>query len=342
LLRIGIAGFGLAGEFFHAPLIAAVPELRLAAVITGNPGRAARARARYPGVVVGRRVEPVLDGLDALVVAAPNRVHAELALLAFARGVAVIMDKPLAAAVDDARAVVQAGGDRLTVFQNRRWDGDFLTVCELVAQGALGPVTRLESRFERFRPDVAAGAWRELADPLEGGGVLLDLGSHLVDQAIRLLGPVSEVHSELDIRRASAAVPDDAFLSLRHADGARSHLYMSAVAPLHGPRFRVGGLTGGFACDGLDPQEAQLRAGMSPLDAGFGVGGRGRVVGADGIAEVELRTGRYLEFYERVPAWLRGEAPPPVEASESLAVQELLAAAAEAAGYSSRQRKYMP
>jgi predicted dehydrogenase len=309
-LSVGIAGFGLAGAVFHAPLVAAVDGLDVAAVMTRSPERAAQARETHPGVRVAESVEELLDGIDVLVVATPNSSHLEIALAGIERGVRVVVDKPMAVTAAEARRLAEAGGELLTVFQNRRWDGDFLTLQRLIADGNLGKVTRFESRFERFRPQIKAG-WREQPDAAEGGGVLLDLGPHLVDQAIQLFGPPESVYGEAMTRRGDAQVDDDAFVALRHAGGEISHLWMSAVAPLHGPRFRVSGLEAGFACDGLDPQEEQLRGGMRPGDPGF--------------AEVEgLAPGRYVEFYEGVRGWARGEAAAPVDPWDSARVMEVL------------------
>ena len=209
------------------------------------------------------------------------------------------------------------------MFQNRRWDGDFLTVRRLVGEGLLGDVVRFESRFERFRPEVDASRWRERADPGEGGGLLLDLGAHLVDQALQLFGPPAAVYGEVQKRRPGAAVDDDAFIALEHAGGVRSHLWMSMLAPLPGPRLRVNGLAGGFVSEGLDPQEEQLAAGLRPGDPGFGSAPPGRL----GDQPVELERGRWIAFYEGVRDWVRGDAPPPVDPADAMLVLEVLEAA---------------
>jgi scyllo-inositol 2-dehydrogenase (NADP+) len=309
-LSVGLAGYGLAGAVFHAPLIEAVDGLDLAKVMTRSPERAAQVRAAHADARVVGSVDELLGGIEVLVVATPNSSHVELGLAGVARGLHVVVDKPMAVTAGDAGRLAEAGGERLTVFHNRRWDGDFLTVKRLIADGALGRVTRFESRFERFRPEVKEG-WRELGDATEGGGVLLDLGPHLVDQAIELFGPPESVYGEVLTRRPGAAVDDDAFVALRHAGGEISHMWMSAVAPLHGPRFRVSGLAAGFASDGLDPQEAQLKDGMRPGDAGFGA-----VEGLD--------TGNYAAFYEGVRDWVRGEAAAPVDPQDAVRVMEVL------------------
>jgi predicted dehydrogenase len=324
-LRVGLVGFGLAGRAFHAPLIEAVAGLELAMVVTS---RTAEVQSAYPGVRTAPSLDSVWDDIDLLVVAAPNRVHVSLASEAVRRGIPVVVDKPLAPTADEAARLVSeaaAAGVGLTVFHNRRWDGDFLTVRKLVADGELGDVIRLESRFERFRPQVAREAWREQGDPAEGGGALLDLGPHLVDQALVLFGPVSHVYGEVSRLRSGAVVDDDVFLALRHASGVRSHLSMGAVSPLHGPRFAVTGLAAGFASDGLDPQEGQLRDGVRPGDPGFGRFDRpGRIVDDSGERPVELEPGNYPAFYEGVVAWLRDGAPPPVDPVDAVEGLRLL------------------
>lgn len=323
-LRAGIAGYGLAGEVFHAPLIDAAEGMTVAGVVTTDPERQQRARDRFPNARVVADIDELWEGIDVLVVATPNRAHVPLGLQAVERGLPVVVDKPLAPSAEDAERLVVAAEDAgvgLTVFQNRRFDGDFLTLRALLDRGELGTVTRFESRFERYRPQVDGG-WRELGDAAEGGGLLLDLGAHLVDQARVLFGPPLRVYAELHKRRPGAQVEDDVFIALAHDGGVRSHLWMSAVAPLHGPRFRVSGLDGGFSSDGLDPQEEQLADGMQPGDPGYG--------------EVEgLERGAYERFYEGVAAWLRDGAPAPVDPRDSLACLRVLEAARRGAGTNS-------
>jgi predicted dehydrogenase len=329
-LRTGVVGFGLAGRVFHAPLVAAEPGLELRAILTRNPERGIDAARRWPDALVTDRLDALLDAVDVVVVATPNRAHAEIALAAVQAGRAVVVDKPLAASVAEAERILAAGG-RVTTFQNRRWDGDFLTARALVESGALGDVVRFESRFDRFRPTPAPGAWRELADAEEGGGLLLDLGSHLVDQAVLLLGPPTGVYAEIDVARPGAAVDDDVFLALTHPGGARSHLWMSAIAPLHGPRLRVSGMRAGFECSGLDPQEAQLADGLLPGAPGWGQAPPGRFADASGSREQPLEPGAYERFYAGVVAWLRDDAAPPVDPADSLAGLRILAAARRSA-----------
>ncbi|HEU4698924.1 MAG TPA: Gfo/Idh/MocA family oxidoreductase [Gemmatimonadales bacterium] len=348
-LRVGLIGYGLAGRSFHAPLVAATPGLRLAAVVTRDAERRAQAAREHPAAALVGTADALWalgDRLDVVVIAAPNRAHVPLATAALEAGLAVVVDKPLAATAADGRRLLEAArrhGRLLTVFQNRRWDGDFLTVRRLVADGALGAVHRFESRFERWRP-VPKPGWRERAAPEEAGGVLYDLGSHLVDQALCLFGPVARVYAELDRRRPGAAVEDDAFVALEHASGVRSHLWMSAVAAQPGPRFRVLGSRAAYVKHGLDGQEARLRAGeRPPAPAAAGAGApaddwgvepreRWGTLGAEGaVAPVETARGDWRRFYAGLVAALRAGAPPPVDPADAVAGLAVLEAARRSA-----------
>ncbi|MBN6055360.1 Gfo/Idh/MocA family oxidoreductase [Nonomuraea sp. RK-328] len=315
-IRVGLIGYGTAGAYFHAPLIHAAEGLTLAAVVTRDAGRAADASARYGASAVPSAGE-LWDLCDLVVVASPNRTHVPLATEALTRGKPVVVDKPLARTAAEARELAALADERglmLTVFQNRRWDGDYLTVRELVKGGALGEVHRFESRFERWRPRPKGG-WRETGGEEEIGGLLYDLGSHLVDQAIELFGPVREVYAESDVRRAGVSGDDDTFVALTHAGGTRSQLWASALAARPGPRFRVLGSLAAYLKDGLDVQEERLRAGMTPDSPGFGEEPEERW-GTLGDTErqgiVPTLPGAYLDFYRGVAACLREGAPPPV------------------------------
>lgn len=268
-LRVGLVGYGLAGSVFHAPLIAATQGLALDTVVTSNPERQAQARAEYPDVRVAASADELwarADDLDLIVIASPNKTHVPLATAALEAGLPVVVDKPVAGTAAEARALAELAEKRgllLSVFQNRRWDNDFLTLRKLIADGELGEVYRFESRFERWRPQLKGG-WRESGDPAEIGGLLYDLGSHVVDQALVLFGPVTSVYAETDVRREGAQADDDTFLALTHVSGVRSHLYVSATTAQLGPRFRVLGSKAGYVKHGLDPQEAALREGARP------------------------------------------------------------------------------
>jgi predicted dehydrogenase len=337
--RVGLVGYGLAGESFHAPFIAVTPELRLSFIVTANPDRQRAAARAHPGATVvestARLWERARD-LDLIVIASPNRTHAPLALEALAHQIHVVVDKPFATSVREARALVDEANRRervLTVFQNRRWDGDFLTLRRLLAEQTLGAPHRFESRFERWRP-TPRDNWRERGTPEDAGGLLFDLGSHLIDQALVLFGAARHVYAELDRRRPGVQVDDDSFLALTHANGVRSHLFMSAVTAQVGPRFRLLGSRAAYVKWGLDPQEAKLRDGQSPDRDGFGDDPQsqwGTLGAGDEIAPIPTERGVYRRFYESLVDALRGVAPPPVNPSDAIATLAVIEAAQRSA-----------
>ncbi|WP_067467532.1 Gfo/Idh/MocA family oxidoreductase [Actinomadura macra] len=338
-LRVALIGYGTGGSVFHAPLISSVPGMRLAAVVTGDVGRQRAVRERYPGARVlatADRLWEVSDAYDLVVVAAPNRLHVPLARTALTSGVAVVVDKPVAATAADARSLAALGAVRglpVIPFHNRRWDGDYRTAYRLAASGALGDVHRFESRFERWRPKVGTG-WKESGDPREGGGILHDLGSHLIDQAITLFGRPERVYAEVDTRRRGAAAPDDAFVALTHRGGIRSHLWMSAAAAQLGPRFRVLGNRGSYTVSGMDVQEEALRAGSTPRDPGYGAAPAPSygLLGTPGEERVEpTEPGAYQDFYAAVAHTLRTGATPPVTLADAITGLEVIEAALRSA-----------
>ncbi|HSD48867.1 MAG TPA: Gfo/Idh/MocA family oxidoreductase [Actinomycetota bacterium] len=338
-IRVGLVGFGLGGAVFHAPLIAATPGLSLDAIVTADPERVGRARERYPSTRVLPDVDALLssaDELDLVVVTTPNRSHVPIALGAVEAGLHVLMDKPIAASSADARRLVSAAAERgvlFSVFQNRRWDGDFLTIRRLLEGNALGRVVRFESRFERWDPALGAG-WRELGAPEEGGGMLLDLGSHLVDQSIQLLGPPTSVYAEVERRRPGAEADDEAFVALVHPGGVRSHLWMSLVAGALGPRFRVLGLGGAFEKHGLDPQEQQLKDGRVPGDDGYGIEPPerwGAIIRGGKREPVPTERGDYPRYYALLADAIDRGGPPPVPAEDAILGLEVLEAARRSA-----------
>ena len=338
-VRVGLVGYGLAGESFHAPFIASTRGMRLDAIVTRDAERRARAAREHPRARLVDDVDALLadaDALDLVVVASPNRTHVPVAQAALEAGLHVVVDKPVAPTATEARALVRQARERgrmLTVFQNRRWDGDFLTLRDLLAKGALGDVMRFETRFERWRPQPKAG-WKEQADPAEGGGILLDLGTHLVDQACVLFGPVTHVYAELDRRRPGVAVEDDAFVALTHASGTHTHAWLSAVAAQGGPRFRVLGTQAAWVKHGLDVQEDALRAGQRPRDESWGREPEarwGRLGTDESSTPVETRAGDYRPFYRGVVQAVREGAPPPVDPTDAVRVLELLELARVAA-----------
>ena len=333
--RVVLIGYGLAGAVFHAPLIEVVDGLELSAIVTRDRHRRRDARHKHPSAALLDSAADVWrrrGDFELVVVAAPNRLHVPLARAAIDSGIAVVVDKPFAPSAGEARQVVAEARARdvlLTVFQNRRWDGDMLTLQRLLAERALGNIFRFESRFERWRPQLAGG-WRESGATEEAGGLLYDLGSHLVDQALQLFGPARSVYAELDTRRESAEVDDDVFVALSHRSGVRSHLWMSSVAAQPAARLRVLGSRATYVKHGLDVQEEELRAGARPDGPGWGREPEERwgILGAGANLErVPTQPGAYQRFYEGVAAALHEGAPPPVDPDEVLVALEVLDAA---------------
>ena len=334
-LRAAIIGYGLAGRFFHSRLIAATQGLTVASVVTANPDRRAQVAEDHPDARVltsSAELWGCADDHDLVVVATPNDAHAPLASEAIDHGLPVVVDKPLARTADEAAALVaraEQAAVLLTVFQNRRWDSDQLTLARLLADDRLGAVMRYESRFERWRPSLDAGAWRESARPEEGGGQLLDLGSHLVDQALVLFGPATQIYAEVDARRGTPS-DDDAFLALRHANDVISHLRASAVTAAPGPRLRVLGTKAAFVATELDSQEKELRAGVAPDAASWGTepeSSWGRLVTGDDSAPVPSERGDWPRFYALLAGALRDGGPPPVDPHDAVATLRVLEAA---------------
>jgi predicted dehydrogenase len=248
------------------------------------------------------------------------------------------VDKPLAASVADAERLAAAAAARgvvACVFHNRRWDGDFLTLRRLMEDGSLGSLLRLESRFDRWRPEVDVERWREGGAPEDAGGVLFDLGPHVIDQALDLLGPARSVYAEVRTVRPGARVDDDFFLVLEHGSGARSHLWATMVAAQAGARFRALGSEAAYVKWGLDVQEDALRSGALPGEPGFGEEPREAwgVLGSDEQSEpVETEPGRYVEFYERMERAIRAagdgeEAAPPVPLEAGIETLRVIEAA---------------
>lgn len=331
--RVGLVGYGLGGARFHAPLIEATDGLELTAVVTSDAGRAAEASARHPGADVLGTVERLVElapELDAVVVAAPNRHHVEVGRLFVGLGVPVVVDKPLAIDAQSAAALVaeaEASSVPLTVFQNRRWDGDFLTVRQLIGAGHLGKVVRFESRFDKWAPEPT-GRVRESGDPFDGGGLLLDLGSHLIDQAIELFGPVETVIAQLEAVVGEA--DDDDMLLLRHQSGVVSQLGMSVLGSMPVRRFTVTGSAGSYVKLGLDVQEEQLASGVLPGDPAWGVEEEARWgrlwTGAPEPEPVPTARGSYEKFYAGVRGMLDG-APPPVDPADAVRALAVIDAA---------------
>lgn len=338
-MRVALIGYGTAGAVLHAPLIAATAGLELAAIVTTRPARHRAARTAYPGTAILTDVDDVWrGGFDLVVVATSSGAHAALAEQAIASGLAVIVDKPLATSSRAAQRIVdlaQTRGVPLTVFQNRRWDSDFQTLRQVLSDGRLGRPLRLESRFELYRTLDPTG-WQESPKPSDGGGVLIDLGSHLIDQAMVLFGGPTSVYCELHRRRPNAVVDDDALVSLAFAGDVTGHLWMSRIAHASGPGFRMLGSDAAFEIDGTDPQWAALQRGDRPGQRSWGRHPSMGIVtredgAAPGVSRVRPAAGAYHRFYEGVRDALLTGNPMPVDPRDAVGVLRVIEAARSSA-----------
>jgi scyllo-inositol 2-dehydrogenase (NADP+) len=322
----GLVGFGLAGSVFHAPLIGAVPRLRLSKVSTSQV-----AAAEKFGLEPVASAASIIDdpAIDVVVIASPNHTHDALAEAALRSGKHVVVDKPLAASSEEADRLIALAAERgltLTVFHNRRWDSDFLTVQELLGGERIGEVLLFEAFWDRFRPSVN-DHWKE--DARAGGGLLNDLGPHLIDQVLCLFGTPRAVTGDIGLQREGSAVDD--YFDLRFDyDRLRVRLGASNLVTAPRSRFQLFGTQASFIKQGLDPQQSQLRDGLAPAAPGYGVEPAeqlGILTERDGTAEpVRGTAGRWAHFYEQLVAALDGVGPVPVDpkdASRGLALIEL-------------------
>ena len=332
-LRTAMFGFGMSGRVFHTPFLAADPAFSLDVVVTADPERAAQAAAHHPCARVVGSVEELWGraaDLDLVVIGTPPSTHARLASAAIDAGLHVVVDKPFAPAVADGEALLErarAAGRVLTVFHNRRWDSDFLTVRRLVESGELGEVRTFESRFDVWKP-AGLRAWKGTSTLAEGGGLLADLGPHLIDQALQLFGPAVEVYGETARHSAPAAAEadDDAFISLLHSSGVRSRLSMSILAGLPTPRFRVLGSAATLEISG-DSQAAQLDSGVAPSDPAYGLQQETAwgTLGTPGVTRrVRPERGSYGEFYRLLAEAITAGGPLPVDPEDALAAIRII------------------
>jgi predicted dehydrogenase len=336
-VRIGVVGYGLGGRSFHAPLIASAPALELVGVVTTSPERRAQLATDHPGVAALDHLPAlVAAGAEAVAISSTTGTHTELTDQALDLGLHVVCDKPMAidaAAAAGSIARAEAAGLLLTAYQNRRWDSDFLTIKRVIAEGTLGEIFRFESRFERWAPGAPRAWWRAELPPEQGGGIRLDLITHLADQAVQLFGPVDRVYAELATRRAASTAEDDISVLLTHVSGMSSQLYACTMSGGTSRRFRVLGTEGAYVVGGVDGQEDALRAGRTPASEGpaWGVEPEtawGHVVrGAEQVA-VPSERGRWDTFYPAFAAAVRGTGRLPVDPREALAALEILDAVA--------------
>lgn len=323
-IGVGLIGYGLGGRVFHAPFVKATPGLDLRAVVSRDAGKV---RADLPDVAVAPDVATLLErpDIDLVVVSSPDALHAEHAIAAIASGRHVVVDKPFATNLTDARAMIAAAdcaGVQLTAFQNRRWDADFLTLRRLIDEGALGQIVQLESRFDRWRREPAK-VWKEARE----GGVWLDLGPHLVDQALCLLGKPMAVTADLAALRRGAPAPDWFHVTL-HYSAARAVLQASKLTANNDLRFVVHGTGGSWIKHGFDRQEPSLIAGSGPNAPDFGIDPKPGIYTPADSTEVRQQVanarGHYLGFWQALVESLTDQDRNPVPPGDALLVMEVL------------------
>jgi len=338
MLNVGLIGFGFSGKVFHAPVIRAVDGLRLTTIVQrhGTPD------PRYSDVEVVRSVEELLTGtIDLVVIATPNTSHHPIAQQCLLAGRHVVIDKPFTTTLREAEELVQLGAVRrrvLSAYQNRRYVGDFVTLRNLLSEGVLGRVTLFESHFDRFRPELRPGAWREQAQP--GSGIWFDLGPHLLDQALVLFGTPQAVSADIRVEREGAAA-DDAFDVTLHYPGMRALLRASMLALSPGPTFAVHGTKGSFVKYGLDPQEAALKSGRTPDESHWDSEPPemyGRLTTPEGTRTVPTIPSSFTQYYENIRDAILGKTQPAVTPEQVLNVMRGL----ELAVASSRKRCVLP
>jgi scyllo-inositol 2-dehydrogenase (NADP+) len=330
MIRVGLVGFGLAGRVFHAPIISSVEGLELAAVFERTSDHAEKL---YPGIKVCRTLDELLadSSIKLVVVASPNATHFDIALRVLEAARNVVIDKPVATASSEVAQLLElAGGVGLQCvpFHNRRWDSDFRTLQQVIHEKSLGHLVHLESNHDRWRPGATRRPWKD--DPAEGG-ILLDLGTHLVDQALALFGPPESVGAEVRRERDGEGANDSFVIRLHYLTGIEVTLGSNCLSALPRPRFHLRGTKGNFLKWGLDPQEEALGKitridsaewGKEPADRW----GTLAVDAGEGVAPqpVESVPGDYRLFYEGVREALRGNGKPPVAAIDAWRTARIL------------------
>jgi len=326
-MRLGLVGYGDGGRHYHAPFIEAADGLDLAGVVTRDPQRRAQLAREYPGVPVYDSQRSLLEtGVDVVTITTPPGTRGELVLEAVAAGVHVVADKPFAPTAAAGRELAEAArsaGVVLTVYQNRRWDADIRTLRATL--GRLGDLQRVESRFDLDQPG--------LLETGPHGGLLRDMGSHLVDQMLWLLGPVVAVHAALDWTDSPDGRTDSAFdVSLAHGSGVRSRVSSTKLNRLDDRELRAYGTAGTYVCHSTDVQAQASLAGRRPADLGEAWGYEpedawGSLHTAGGVVPVPSERGAYQDYYTGLAAALRGEGPVPVPVDEAIRTLEVLDAA---------------
>ncbi|MDR1864962.1 MAG: oxidoreductase [Bacteroidales bacterium] len=342
-IQTGLAAFGMSGKVFHAPVIAGHPGFCLHTVVERTKNEV---HGLYPEVKTVRSFEEMLrdDGIELVVVNTPDHTHFELAHRALEAGKHVIVEKPFTQTVgqgEDLLNLANKKGLKLSVFQNRRWDGDFLTVCKIVDNRCLGRLVEFESNYMRYRNYVQQDSWKESV--LQGIGLTYNLGSHMIDQAVLLFGMPEAVWADVDSLRGGSEIDDYYHIRLVYPD-VKVTLKGSYLAREEGARYTLHGTHGSFLKYGIDPQEEALKQGGNPATPGWGKEPEeywgvlnAEINGVHFRGKVETVAGNYAAFYDNMYDVLRHDATPEVLPEQAVNVIRLIEAAME----SSRIRQYI-
>lgn len=331
-MRVGIAGYGLAGRSFHGPLLKGC-GFEVAAIATSNSTRARQAQDDFPLTHVVNDFAALLnEKLNLVVIATANKVHAEQALAAISAGIPVVIDKPAGRTLAETQEIfnkAESAHVPITVFYNRLWDSDALTIKQVVRDGLVGNPFRLDSRYERFRPQRNPSSWRENETPENGGGLLLDLQTHLISTALDWFGAAELTNAH--IRSIRGDSEDDVVLTLKHVSGVDSYLSATAISGNPGPRIRLLGSEGALVIEDLDPQEALLRSGEFPDGGIWKVPTQSRafIYRGDSREEIESQPGNYGAFYLAVKEALKNGMPFPISKEQVIAVASIIDKARE-------------
>jgi scyllo-inositol 2-dehydrogenase (NADP+) len=329
--RVGIAGYGLAGRYFHAPFLKAA-DFEVVGALTTKPERKAAAISDFPEISVVESIEELLKlNLDLLVVASANKAHASQAIAGLKAGVPVVVDKPMGRTLKETKEIVDFSKQvnvPVTTYFNRKWDSDALTIKKIIKEGVLGNIFRLDSRFERYRPDLSPESWRENQTAIEGGGNLLDLQPHLVSTALDWFGPANLISAS--VRSLRGGSDDDVTLVLEHTSGVDSYLSVSSINAAPGPRIRITGDKGSLVINEIDPQEPLLKSGKYPKNGQWSESTKSEAFLhlGDKVISYPSIDGNYSLFYIQVKQALSGGVWP-VTTDEALSVAEIIDKARE-------------
>lgn len=325
MIKVGIIGCGYVAKIFHIPLINCIDSMQLVAI---SSSKYDSVQARYANVAVFNTAQALISSglIDLAVITTPNRYHFSLAKLCLQHNINVIIEKPMTNTAEEARQLIRLAKERallLSVFHNRRWDGDYLTVKKILQNKLLGEIKFFESHFDRFRP-IVKNRWREI--PGLGSGIWYDLGSHLVDQTVKLFGTPQALTARCLPMRQGANTADY-FHVLLHYDNFEAVLHASSFTTAPNNRFRIEGTLGNYSKYGLDPQESQLQSGLTPQDKLYGCEDKkqyGRLYSENSSTIIKTEKGCYQKYYQEVAKALKDDADNPVSPADSVITLHIL------------------